>query len=585
MNIYNDIIKNRIEIADEIIELCKKNDIKIVMPLAKKGKLMLDLLSIKTKIKKNKIQVISDRELNKKGYYEKINRPVLLFDDSIKTGARLKHTKTYLEKKIIDKLLSKNGKVSYKADFFYYALVKCKDIELLDDFEEEKLTCFNSTATISDYYSFCIEETYAFQKYLYSTSMDLPLFSLKVNDIDQLKNDLKLNVFFKFNDTFSNIANKKVSLGVLLVDIPNFLESLKGFAIASTAKIRHEKQANGKYKVIYNPFVICESIKYDELENMYNILFDEDMHSKSKFEMNLQFVKLYRKVIYLLSYVIGLNIKEYLEDMSYEVEFIKNYDTDIDDQFENYSFMELFEKIISKSKDIKYTEVNNKKRNSLIGVINGEIEDQSNTLVNLYDAITYESRHKMLNEYNYNFVEMKELSYLYKKNNIMNFVTAMYQLIENYTTSQEIEFNFANSIVERGFVNGENGDVNLPVERPEVFIKGIFNYYKRVSNYCNNTKDKYNLFKLNYDLFISKFYNILNVEDLFNKKLVLYSTFEYLANYFRNITEEDFVRKIEGKEIYLQNDEEELLMTYIDEKLDLLLLSSDFTFNKKANLY
>lgn len=572
MNIYNEIIENRNLIADEIISICKENDISVLMPLAKKGKLVLDLLGIKTKIKKNKIKVISDRELNKKGYYEKFNKTILLFDDSIKTGARLKHTKNYLEKKIIDALSNKNKKLKYDADFFYYSLVKCKDINLLDEFEEKKLKCFKDDVSISDYYQFCIEETYAFQKHLFSTSIDLPLFTLKVDDIDEFKNDLKWNGVFQYNDTYSNIAYKKISLGVLLVNMPDFLESLKGFAVAATAKIRYEIQSDGKYKVIFNPFVICESIKYNELENLYNLLFDKSLHTQSKFDMNLQFVKLYREVIYFLSLTIGLYIKNYLERQSYDVKFIKNYDTSIDDQYGNCDHIELLGKIVLKSRHFSYTEVFNNDDSIKIN----DIYSQSKTLMNLYDAITNENRNNILHEYNYNFVEMKELSYLYKKNNIMNFVTSMYQLIENYTTSQEIEFNFANSIVERGFVNGENGDVILPVESPEVFIKGIVNLYEYVN-------EDFNLFKENYDLFIEKFYNILNLEGLLDTELISYEVFDYLEKYYKKITEKDFIRKIEGKKVYLKNESKISLLNYIEKKVDLILLSSDFTFNKKAN--
>lgn len=581
MNIYNEIIENKKKIAEEIIELCNKYDIHIVMPLAKKGKLMLDLLGIKTKIEKNKIQVISDRELNKQGNYEDFNGNILLFDDSIKTGARLKHTKTYLEKKIFDKILSESNKINYKVDFFYYTLVKCGDIKLLDDFEEDKLTCFKeNNVTISDYYSFCIRETYDFQKNLFSTSMDLPLFSLKVESIDQLRKDLIGNGALQFKDAYSNIANKKISLGVLLVNIPDFLESLKGFAIASTAKIRYEKQTDGVYKVIYNPFVICESIKYDELENLYNILFKENIHLESKFDMNLQFVKMYRKVIYFLSFIIGFYIKDYLERHDYDVNFVNNYDINIEGIIQNYSFIDLCARVEWDLKHFNYTGVYNMDPS----VIEKNFEDtriytEQQTLIDLYDTITEERSNNKLNDYNYNFIEMKELSHLYKKDNIMNFVTSMYKLIENYTISQEIEFNFANSIVERGFVNGENGDVNLPVENPEVFIQGIINFYEHI---CKSRKssDVYNTFKENYDLFIDKFYNIQNIDGLFDNELVSYETFKYLTDYFKKISEKDFVRKIKGKEVYLENEDNKTLVDYVNNKMDSILLSSDFTYNR-----
>lgn len=581
MNIYNEIIENKKKIAEEIIELCDKYDIHIVMPLAKKGKLMLDLLGIKTKIEKNKIQVISDRELNKQGNYEDFNGSILLFDDSIKTGARLKHTKTYLEKKIFDKILNESKKINYKVDFFYYTLVKCGDIKLLDDFEEDKLTCFKeNNVTISDYYSFCIRETYDFQKNLFSTSMDLPLFSLKVESIDQLRKDLIGNGALQFKDAYSNIANKKISLGVLLVNIPDFLESLKGFAIASTAKIRYEKQIDGVYKVIYNPFVICESIKYDELENLYNILFKENIHLESKFDMNLQFVKMYRKVIYFLSFIVGFYIKDYLERHDYDVNFVNNYDINIEDKIKNYSFIDLCTRVEWDLKHFNYTGVYNMDPS----VIEKNFEDtriytEQQTLIDLYDTITEERSNNKLNDYNYNFIEMKELSHLYKKDNIMNFVTSMYKLIENYTISQEIEFNFANSIVERGFVNGENGDVNLPVENPEVFIQGIINFYEHI---CKSRKssDVYNTFKENYDLFIDKFYNIQNIDGLFDNELVSYETFKYLTDYFKKISEKDFVRKIKGKEVYLENEDNKTLVDYVNNKMDSILLSSDFTYNR-----
>lgn len=494
MDIYNEIKKNKYYIAGEIISICKANDISVIMPLAKKGKLMLDLLGIKTRIKKENINIISDRELNKKGNYEKYNKSILLFDDSIKTGARLKHTKNYLEKKIIDALINKNKSEQFKTNFYYYALVKCKDIAMIDDFEEKKLFCYKRDRTISEYYKFCIDESYDFQKKLFSTSIDLPLFSLRVNDIEQFKSILKQNKYFQFNDTFSNIAYKKISLGVLLIDIPNYLEALKGFAIALSAKIRYEKQQDSSYKIIFNPFVICDSIKYNELEKLYNILFDEEKQTESKFDMNLLFVKLYREVVYLLSYSVGIYIKEFLEKYSYEVKYenkSKNsYLENFDSKYESRDFAEIYKIICHKLNEFSYTKISNNDD------IDNNVYSQNQTLISLYDAITTDSQKKQISEYNYNFVEMKDISFLHTTDNLMNFITSMYQLIENYTISQEIEFNFANSRIERGFVNGENGDVILPVERPEVFIKVLLNYYKR-------TNRNFDIYMENYDLFIT----------------------------------------------------------------------------------
>lgn len=127
--------------------------------------------------------------------------------------------------------------------------------------------------------------------------------------------------------------------------------------------------------------------------------------------MNLQFVKLYREVIYFLSLTIGLYIKNYLERQSYDVKLIKNYDTSIDDQYGNCDHIELLGKIVLKSRHFSYTEVFNNDDSIKIN----DIYSQSKTLMNLYDAITNENRNNILHEYNYNFVEMKELSYLYKK--------------------------------------------------------------------------------------------------------------------------------------------------------------------------
>ena len=346
---------------------------------------------------------------------------------------------------------------------------------------------------------------------------------------------------------------------------------LKGFAIALSAKIRYEKQQDSSYKIIFNPFVICDSIKYNELEKLYNILFDEEKQTESKFDMNLLFVKLYREVVYLLSYSVGIYIKEFLENYSYEVKYenkSKNsYLRNFDSKYESHDFAEIYKIIRYKLNEFSYTKISNNDD------LDNNVYSQNQTLISLYDAITTDSQKKQISEYNYNFVEMKDISFLHTVDNLMNFITSMYQLIENYTISQEIEFNFANSRIERGFVNGENGDVILPVERPEAFIKVLLNYYKR-------TNRDFDIYMENYDLFIDKFYNILLIEELFDKELVLYDTFDYLKKYFKRLNRTDFIRKIEGKEVYIQNEEEFPLMNYVNEKMNIIFESSDFTYNK-----
>lgn len=544
---------------DKLQECIIKNEIDYIIPLARKGDLFFKYLNDQSKnfmtfLTKNNIKVVNDRTLNKEGNYECLRSSnILLFDDSVKTGNHFIHTVNYLKNKI-------NKNISIERDdfdFFYYAQIKCKDTKLNEKLDKSKLYVSEENVSIKDYFDFCHDESIYLQKNLFPTSTDLPIFKTSLKEISLLKEILMNIQEFHYNDTIFTIANEKFNLGVLIIDDKPLRNIVGDFLISASCKIRYEYYSDSKkYDVLLTPFAICDSISYQELEFLYNSLFNKSLKAKTKAEMNCNFVTLYRDIIFLLSYFIGDIIKNKLKEYDITLKFESmNYDLNVSEAIDRYNE----NGIASFCHDTFYYTPKIDNQRSLAYSL-------EQIKVNLYDRVVRNKN--ILNtdtygqyDYDYNFVELNSLTGIYKNvENRLYFVTALFTFLENYSMSNEIEFNFGNCWIERGLCAGELSISTLPFY-DNVFYTGLYYFYKKIH------KD-YQLYKKYYESFIKMFFVFLKNEDYFRPPYISIGQFQYLSDYYRSIEQQNFHLIIESK-AYLCNQNDEKLL-HIIEWIDFL---------------
>ena len=566
----------------QLIGFIKNRQIDMIVTIAKKGTFLFNYmlksrLPVVDEFNSLDIPVFSDREINKMDNYDNFhNKNVLLFDDSLKTGSHFIHTTNYLKRKINKNLIVDNEDFN----FFYYAYIKCQHTVLNKDFDITKLGVYLPSSSIEDYFEFCHNESIFFQKNLIPTSTDLPILRTVIDDINKLLEIFNRQVDFIQQTTTFNIANESFDLSALIIDDSELKQIVGEFLISATCKIRYEyNDDKNKYDVLFSPFAICDSIKYEDLEVLYNILFDEDLQIETKAEMNLVFVKLYRYVIYLLSYIIGDIIKKRLQQYNIDILF----DDSFNDQFYHNERDELLMKKaidnyekhgINIFHDDKFTYT------CKDNIKSSKIYSFEQIKIFLYDMVVrkkdvfLDNKNDDENSFNYSFTELHPLVRIYNNtSNCINLVVALFIFLESFVLSNEIEFDFKNGWIQRGLSSGESSISTLPIN-DHIFYCGLTYYYDKVNK-------NYELYKKNYSLFIDKFNTFLKNEGFFDANDITLSQFKYLSEYFEDVNKDNLSFVIESKKYILQSELGNNRYRYIINWLVSLLESVDFTFNGK----
>lgn len=578
MSLLESIGFSEVEIKSQVEQICIEKKIDYIVPLAKKGNVLFkDIFGDKDlTINGNVIKVFNDRLINKFDSFSFLsNKNILIFDDSFRTGNRIFKTISFFLDKTMSSLIKEKKDIVFNefgdvTNYSYYTVVQCKkeDVPNRKNFKVKSYKTYNT----EDYYDFCIKEATIFQKKLCYNSIDLPIFKTSVNDL-QLLNDIFQNELgMEFEETYTYIGNEKVNLGVLYIDIPELRDLTNNLILATTCKLRYEINKDGQYDCIFTPLIFTQSMEYSDLENMYNSIFNLERRKASlKVDMRLSFVKLYRYINYVLSFSIGNLIKKYLAEYCIDLKYSK--------EFEN-QFIETLdgeENILLQNKLKEYENFNN----VLKDLSNFKCEsdyylDEDSSFVLSFDEIKEtifnlitEEREKSNLEHN--FTPIEDFSNIYSNpKNYFNFVKAIYQCLESYSITNELDFINSKSYLERGFVNGECSAISLPY-KDKVFYVGLRCFYDKV----NRDYDKY---VKNYNLFIEKYYHFLLSEDYFKNNLITKKEFVYFENYYRNVSKNSIKKKLESKTYILKQKDMQVNINYIKPRVEFFLNSDDFEF-------
>lgn len=565
---------HRDSIINDLKKIIECYKIDYIILLAKKGvflfKKIIDknYISVISNDTKRIIPIYSDRVINKKNDFSFLNnKRILLFDDTMKSGKHFSYTKNYLINKI-EKSLSENDKCD--CQFYFYCIARCQGkSQFMDFLDEEIVSYFKDALSFDEYHKFSIKEAYYFQKELQGNSIDLPVFEMKVNDIELFKNILsEEKEFFSFHDYKCYIGNDSINLGVLVFDrkLPIF-DIFDGLIIAAICKIRYERINDNEYKVVIRSFILCDNIEYDELVDVYNRLIQNSKKEVEYGHIQLHFVQYFRYINFFLDFYMANELKYYLDAYDYDLEYTHNGEKQFSYSFDSYVFNTITDytyNIEEKMYGFQHYSENN------------DVFDNSEYSLNEISRIIFDilNKEKSTITKQDDFININRFENLYKnKNNYIYFCDDLIRKQETFSISTEIELRERENnktFVEVGFIPGEISITNLPYDA-RLFFRGIYLYYNKVN------KD-FNIYKKNYELFINKFYGLLESENFFFTNLITNESFAYLKNYFNGLTTDNIDEEILSKN-YLLDDKETLHeQLLIEKKINIILQSSDFIF-------
>ncbi|WP_285959823.1 hypothetical protein [Thomasclavelia spiroformis] len=557
---FQSIINNKEAIKEDIINVCQQYNIDVIVTLAKKGVFLFQEFYEKNLLilpNEKAIPIYSDRIISKRGDFDIFNnKNILFFDDTLRTGNHFKHTISYLSDNFIC------GKI------ICYCIAKCIGNNGLDEY----YSYIREPLNYREYYKFCLDEVSYFQKKLLSNSVDLPEFELQVKDIDKLINTIDSyfdNIIYEKGEGL--IGLNKVNIDTIFVNLPSFMHLFDGFIVALTCRVRYERKGE-EYLIKMIPFAITKSIKYDEIIDLYERLFDEIIVNHDSRYINNNFVKYYRYVNYYISYYIGAHVTKQLNTYDYYFEYKKNgersYGYDFDYQIRK-SITDYNYNIYKRMKGFKYTPYHTIDK---VSVIDYSYEELNETIFNkIIDIRSNNSSGMDI----YTPVILESFANAYDKSvsNLKRFCKVLINNLECYLISNEIEIKEENNVwwILRGFMPGETSMTSLPYDA-RIFFAAINCLYEKVNH-------DYDLYQKNYDIFINYYLNFLKSEESLLKYYTQRSLL-FFYKYFKNIYENEFEECFESKYYLLDDNELKSLQDYETKKLDYLLTSSKFTFNQ-----
>lgn len=579
---------NKEDIIKSIKEKCLKYNIEYIIVLAKKGAALFewicedDYLYIPEENRYVKVYV--DRAITKRDNYEFLNdKNIMLFDDTMKSGFHFSSIADHLTKKI-SLSLQNSTKRDVKSQFYYYCVVQCaNENDFIKNNKDRIFSYFPNPLSYRDYFDFCLMEASAFQKDMTGNSIDLPIFEMYIDKIENFKNIVTSHhKGIIYNERKSHIGNYQFNVGSIFIDDTPLLELLKGFLIAATAKVRYEYiDCLDKYKIKITPFALTGSIKIDELKNLYSLLFhdssfDKDSNNLNDMDASLVYIKLYRYVNFLISFYIGDYLSNFFSmnylDLTYTNNGIDNfgikYNEFIKDIFiyKNYNIYERLNGF-KYSQQIKKSNANDQTKILTYDDINEYV----------FEHIIAQNIRNISEPAKYNLLSLKEIANIFEssKNNLITFCSVLINNIESFSVTNEIFLQSKKnqeSIVIRGFLPGEISVTALPYDG-RLFFKGLYAFYKKVNK-------NYEDFLQDYDLFIEKFYNLLMSKNIFETDYISFRSFHFFEKYFKNLEKSNFIECIEAKRYLLEYTQDITEFEIIDNLLAVYLTSMDFKINQ-----
>lgn len=510
-----------------------------------------------------KIQFLSDRFFQKVvdfGFYN--GKRIAIIDDTMNTGSAIREFYKLMriqcnKSKIIPIICFLND--NYKPE------EREKDAD--KDFYEDLIVMHKVPAALIG--KMCIFETITFHEQLIPYIVDLPVLEWKdQNGCWQRKFKLSTeafeklcagNIFWEFHRCdYRLIPGIEIEAGYFSFANPLLQMKFGSFLSEIVIKVQYQKTET-EVEVVFTPFAMMRSVKAEELEWCFEILFAEtdyrdNMERPTKEGLKLNYyTALYRAVVYCLSFYGGLKFIGYLDVSSpirlhNEEQFTdkfyqsihKIFDINSEKQFNETGFLH---RVILLP---EFTVVESQERTSFA--------DREKRIVDysgddwyafLYEKIIYAKRH---------FHERRHLTCEEFEQSMANRVgpheddreqalatRLQLEALNKSILSNYLFFDERRRVVYRGYRYGENSELLLPYDARL--------YYRAVSTYYNIVRQK--------GYFKAFFFFDINFKEFLKRNgwfgyLITERQFEFFSRYFRNLPEKDLAWQIDNKRYLLE---------------------------------
>lgn len=495
-----------------------------VIFVSRKSYCLFLLLREKNVITVGNNPIYVDRLIMKSTNPDDFTGEVFLVDDTISTGRHLaevcrevlqrtKYSKIKLRVFAKDKQFDERN---YVASHFPKEVDKI-DLTVQMAMETSQRLRFSSIETLlyhQENIPYFIELPYLTE----DNEKDLDYITLQEEEYNALQHGGKAWKFYKCDQ--SGYRQNLIENAVIVMD-NGFVNFFPEFVYDFVIRVQIMKNPDETRNVIFSPFAILKSVRFDELENYFFNIYNgteyaqklKDQKEKARNFATLHYKTLYRAVVYAFSYYIGLNFISFLnasitrrnlkfqkrnDKYCYETSFLDAINTIFQAGVERFFLSAfLFKGFSNVEKRMNF--------NSLISSIGkyGRLEGNFRTTYHYLWALFNDLKEDMAvkeieSETLRKFLSIEELqeavslSCFAPDAEIKDVLTcSICSMLEQGKISNEITYDNRKKVVYRGFNYAENSEAVFDVAE-KAFYAAAASYLKKVRE--ENYEKKYNRF-------------------------------------------------------------------------------------------
>lgn len=502
---------------------------------------------------RNKPTILRDRDILKKyDFSDFVGKRILLFDDTVGTGATLKRIRDILENRTENKV----AKIDIAAFSISPQVLKHKK----KAFENNTLFFYN-LMNEDEMSKFSLLELQEIHDAMTPYVIDLPVFKkikLSKETFDKLISSDRDN--WKYHEYSFHLNEKIYKNGFLQYDNAALHQIFGGALQECVIKCRYEELkgiGESLYEVLFTPFVILKSVNAAEMKCCAEILYEGTAyeHYIKKTSENQDYVGLYRDVVYNLSYYLGILFEKYMSsrynvyglELSNQLTATKQNESlkkSIESIFQEFSAERYVNKLnncsfsywrkpmisVSEKSDLKFETV---RQYILSQLAIKKLKLVQNGGKHMEDYVTYEDIENLLSQ-KYTFKSPKQYS--------IYFVRLILLALDFSFMSNDLVY--VNGEIKRVFRYGENSELYLGYDF-SLFYPAVYAYY-------NNVKGKKEEYCIYYETFVKFLHSYFQNNNYFKYNYISQEEFDFMADYF-NFKKDIVDKEIRNKRFLLES--------------------------------
>lgn len=463
--------------------------------------------------------VISDRFVTKWLENTWNGRPFYVVDDTVTSGVSM----FYVYKKLKEQYPASSVTpialfVTLDRDELVKNLkmrLQQEDTALVDEFMKDFQVEYQISASSVGWLSY--EQIYAFQNRMVSYVVDLPIISEKNYMSNQPETDENHQYSIITKEVFSELQRfsgewdyvdnsyfwddveeeytetKKISCGFFQYKNTEWYSKIGTYIEQLIIKCRYEELDDGNMAVVFTPFAIVNSIRYEDAADICRRLYADTELGRwlEKEENEASYVLLLRSIVYFMSFYAWIlfeeKLKAYLDTSEIKV------DLNLLKENSDSVFIDTVKMMCEWNQIDFMSRINQTKPTKKIYVWLAKEKDvlSRNAFESAYELLYQQIIEKKREERTDGFVtieQMEELIYSCSKNlegeqRQKLLMGALLQMLDQSVVGNRVVYK--NGVIQRGFRYGENSDIALPFYNSYIMYT-VYLFYLR----CQSTTNK-----------------------------------------------------------------------------------------------